>query len=63
MNFDAHPTRYQHQIIRAYQGLDAVTTLTDSDQFAYQQRIQTPVYIVPILLIIVSLEPKTKHHY
>ncbi|KAK56045.1 glycosyltransferase family 4 protein [Staphylococcus lugdunensis] len=50
MNFDAHPTRYQHQIIRAYQGLDAVTTLTDSDQFAYQQRIQTPVYIVPNII-------------
>lgn len=50
MNFDAHPTAYQDQIIKAYGQLDKITTLTSNDKKRYESVITTPTYVVPNVL-------------
>lgn len=61
MNFDAHPTAYQQEIIEAYRSLDKITTLTSVDQQRYQNVVQTPVFVVPNVLNEQRLDlPKDK---
>lgn len=50
MNFDAHPTAYQDQIVKAYRHLDKITTLTSNDKKRYESVIDTPAYVVPNVL-------------
>lgn len=50
MNFDAHPTAYQNQIIKNYTQLDKITTLTINDKKRYETVIKTPVYVIPNVL-------------
>lgn len=50
MNFEAHNIALQREIADAYQYLDKVTTLTESDKSKYEAFIQTPVYVIPNIL-------------
>lgn len=55
MNLDAYPKTYQYEIIKAYNQLDAITTLTSIDQQKYQQCITTPIYTVPNIINVQRL--------
>lgn len=50
MNFEAHNDALQQEIIDAYQYLDKITTLTESDKSKYESFVQTPVYVIPNIL-------------
>ncbi|PTE70116.1 glycosyltransferase family 4 protein [Staphylococcus devriesei] len=56
MNLDAHPKAYQEEILKAYNDLDVVTTLTSADQQHYEQFIHTPVYTVPNVINVEKLD-------
>jgi len=47
MNFEAHPEPYQQEIIKVYQRLDKITTLTTADKVNYQSHIHIPTFVVP----------------
>ncbi|TGV00097.1 glycosyltransferase, partial [Mesorhizobium sp. M8A.F.Ca.ET.173.01.1.1] len=38
------------EILDAYQYLDKITTLTESDKSKYEYIVQTPVYVIPNIL-------------
>ena len=50
MNFEAHNDALQQEILDAYQYLDKITTLTESDKSKYESFVQTPVYVIPNIL-------------
>lgn len=50
MNYDAHSTKYQQEMIASYRNLNKITTLTTTDQKKYQSLLKTPVYVVPNML-------------
>ncbi|MGE0975731.1 glycosyltransferase family 4 protein [Staphylococcus cohnii] len=50
MNFEAHNDALQQEILDAYQYLDKITTLTESDKSKYESIVQTPVYVIPNIL-------------
>ena len=50
MNYDAHSTKYQQEMIASYRNLNKITTLTTADQKKYQSLLKTPVYVVPNML-------------
>lgn len=50
MNFNAHDTKYQNQIINAYREINKVTTLTSADRDIYQSELKTTVYVIPNII-------------
>ncbi|RIL72058.1 glycosyltransferase family 4 protein [Staphylococcus devriesei] len=62
MNLDAHPKAYQEEILKAYNDLDIITTLTSTDRQHYEQLIDTPVYTVPNIINVEKLNlPKSNN--
>lgn len=46
MNLDAYDGGFRAEILKHYQKLDAITTLTEKDRDRYQTYIDTPTYVV-----------------
>ena len=58
MNFDAHHSQYQKEIIAAYRNINKITTLTVADQQKYQSQLKTPVYVIPNMVTEKIAAPK-----
>ena len=60
MNFNAHDTKYQNQIINAYREINKVTTLTSADRNIYQSKLKHLFMLYLISLITRELLLKRK---